>query len=70
MDSRLKANDGEVIDVLQIDCEKSLYGNFYIEISFRRFGIADDTTVTFYEDTKKACIDLFNRIMRKININM
>jgi len=70
IDLKTLADDGEVIDISQIDCDKNSYGdNFYLEITFKRFGYEDDFTAIFYENTKMACIHLFWRLLKKINVN-
>lgn len=70
MDFKTLAGDGEVINLSQAVCEENPYGSkYYLEITFKRFGYAEDTTATFHENTKMGCIHLFWRIFKKININ-
>lgn len=70
MDFKTLGGDGEVISVTQAVCEENPYGSkYYLEITFKRFGYAEDTTAAFYENTKMGCIHLFWRIFKKININ-
>lgn len=71
IDFKTLADEGEIIDVSRINCEESSFGNhFRLEVTFNRFGYVDDTTVTFYKDTKMECIHFFWRVMKKINTNI
>lgn len=70
MNFKTLAGAGEIINLTQAVCEENPYGSKYcLKITFRRFGYAQDTTATFYENTKIGCIHLFWRIFKKININ-
>lgn len=70
IDFKTLAEDGEVISISGVECEKSSCDNNYcLEITFRRFGFAEDFTATFYQKSKMESIHLFWNIFKKVNIN-